>query len=133
MKPELRRIVKEDFSQDDWEIVEKLGNILNPFMEQVVSNLSKNIGDDNLQQEKVTLSFLTNSVGQPISKLSFKLNTLRSVSGLQVISLKLPNQPQGVITTAPFVSFSQAERVVYISYIAGLEKETKYQITLLLN
>lgn len=128
--PDLKRIAEEDFPKEYKSLIKKLAFPLNSFMEQVRNGLNGGIDFTNLSQEVITLTFMTNSSGQPSSKQTFKTKLNQSVKGITVVSAKFTNK-QGNITSTPFINFSQEEKTITISYIAGLEKDSKYQMNLL--
>lgn len=129
--PSLKRIVVEDFPPDQQSLISRLAFPINSFFEEVRAALNKSIDFNNLAQDLITLSFSTNENGQPLSQLKFKTSVAR-VSGVIPISLKIQGNSTGIqITQAPFVTFTQDQSLITISYISGLTPGLNYQINLL--
>lgn len=119
--PDIKRLVREDFSDENQMIIDKIAFSLNPFMEQVVSALTKNINIDNLAQEIKTFNVTTNSTtGVPNQEISFTTSLTSSIQGIQCIRADNQTRPDVYVTTAPFVSFTTNGRQITINNITGL-------------
>lgn len=129
--PDLKRLTVEDFPKEDQGLVSKIAFVVNSFHEQVRSALNKSINFDNLDQQVVTLSFLTNDQGQPLSTQQFRSELQTNVRGILPISINVNNN-QGLASTMPVINFTQNENLVSIPFIGGLQPETRYSLTLLL-
>lgn len=104
---------------------------MNSFHEQVRSALNKSINFDNLDQQVVTLSFITDDQGQPLATQQFTSNLQGNVKGIIPISVKLQNN-QGFVNQMPVINFTQNENLISVPFIGGLAPETRYTLTLLL-
>lgn len=129
--PDFKRITVEDFKPEDRDLVKKLAFPINSHIEQVRSALSKNLDFENLNQEIKTISFTTNSDGQPINTVSFRSNLSSRVQGIMVVRTVITSNNTSYATELPVISWSQAADQVAIINIGGLLPETGYQLTLL--
>lgn len=129
--PDLKRITVEDFPSEDRDLVSKLAFIINSFHEQVRNALSKNIDFDNLAQETKVLTFTTNNASQPLNEVTFKSALSRNIQGISVIRAVITSDNTSYPTQLPIISWSQNASLVKITYIGGLEPETKYELTIL--
>lgn len=129
--PDLKRISKEDFPAEYYELIDKLAFPLNSHMEQVRNLFQKGIDFENLTQELITLKVQTNENSKPITSLSFKSNLRNRVRGVVVISANITSSTLTYPSQAPFISFSQNNNIVTINNISGLAPETTYELLLL--
>lgn len=119
--------MKEDFAEDDRELVEKLAFPLNAFFEQVRNLLTKNIDFQNLNMELVTLTVSTVS-GVPISQTNFKITLKNRMAGAVCISATNLDVPSNYPVTGPFMSFTQNEKIVTADHISGLQDNQFYKL-----
>lgn len=124
-KLDLKRLTKEDFPSTYFDLLDRLIFPLNSHMEQVRNILNSET------QEFTTLSITTNDSGQPVSVVKFNSGLTDRLKGLMVVSAKVTSDNTSVLTQAPFITFSQNESVITINYIAGLQANKKYDITIL--
>lgn len=126
----IKRIIKEDFSQKDQELVGKLAIPLNQFIEQMITGLNKNITiDDNIPFEIRDLN-ITVDTGLPITTAAFK-TILAKPKGIIVINVT-NLEDDTPLTSAPFVQFSFKQPIVTINKIYGLPDNIKFNLSLLL-
>jgi hypothetical protein len=123
-KLDLKRLTKEDFPSKYFDLLDRLIFPLNSHMEQVRNILNF----DN--KEFTTLSIATNNSGQPVSPVKFNSSLNERIRGLMVASAKVTSDNTSFLTQAPFITFSQNESVVTINYIAGLQPNKRYELTL---
>jgi hypothetical protein len=124
-KLDLKRLTKEDFPSKYFDLLDRLIFPLNSHMEQV-----RNIINFETQ-EFTTLSVTTNDSGQPVSVLKFNSGLTERIKGLMVVSARVTSDNTSVLTQAPFITFSQNESVITINYIAGLQPNKRYELTIL--
>lgn len=129
--PDLKRISKEDFDSQYYDLIDQLAFPLNSFMEQVRNVLNKGVDFDNLSQELITLTVQTDATSKPISKLSFKSTLRNRIKGIVVISANITSSNTSFLDQAPFISFSQNSSIVSINNISGLSSENTYELLLL--
>jgi hypothetical protein len=129
--PDLKRLAAEDFPADDQPLVRKLAFIINSFHEQVRDALNRKIDFDNLSQEVRTLSFATNSSGQPLNTITFQSSLLNRVQGILPVRTVITSNNTQSAQTMPVITWSQNAKLVTITNIGGLLPETQYEITIL--
>lgn len=125
-----KRIIIEDFKQEDRETVSKLANILNSFMDEVIELSRKNINFDNLNRSLITIDVSVNTAGMPIgvSQINTNLKTYKGKNIIDVQSLKVgtPN----VISTPYLDCTPVGNGIVTINKIYGIPVNTKVRITI---
>lgn len=129
-----KRIVKEDFEEENRGLIERLGYSINSVMEQLVNLLNKNITvEDNLQQEIKTIEITTsvNSPTTPKESTKFKNNLTNTIKGVLVISVENLTNTNSIPTSAVQVFFSENSKIVTVSGVTGLTANNKYRIKLL--
>lgn len=129
-----KRIVKENFSEDERPLIEKMGYSINIFAEEVFNLFSKNITiEDNMLQEikTVEVQVLDSNNMIPKNTLQFKNNLRNALKGVLVINVEnLTNS--SIFPTGPVqVFFTEANNIVTVNRITGLQNEYKYRIKLL--
>lgn len=129
--PDLKRLTKEDFPPEYRDLINKLAFPLNSHMEQVRSALNKNINFENLAQELKTLSFTTNSTGQPISQVAFRSELSNRIQGIIPVRVIITSNNTSFATQMPLISWTQNANIVTITNIGGLSPETSYQLVVL--
>lgn len=129
--PIFSRLDKGDFDKKDQDLVDRMGYILNPFMEQTSKAFDKKINNDNLNQEYITFNISVDAAGTPSQKTQLKSNLNTAVIGTSVIQAKNTTTPSNYPIATPFISFTQAQAIVTINNISGLQAGDKYSITIL--
>lgn len=125
--PSIRRIKKEDFPPDNQQLIDKLGYILNPFMDEVINLFKKNIDYTNLKQSLFTTSIKTDSTGKVIGNPSVK--TSFNPQGLLCINVINNKNPSEIFTSAPFITFSiTGTGIIEILHVSGLSANSDYLI-----
>jgi hypothetical protein len=130
MKIQSVRIKPNDFPEDQKELAETLGGLLNPFVDKLVSAFNKNFTvEDNLPFEFKTLDIQVDVNGIPVGSvvLSTGLNNLKGylcVNVQNINNLPLPTTAVSLITqTSGFT--------VNVSKITGLPSGGVYRLILL--
>lgn len=122
-----KRILSDDFNDDDKEVAGTLGGILNNFNEEVYSLSSKNITiADNLNQEIKTIKTNVDVNSAPNSKLSFQNNLKGKIQGMNVIR----SFGNSSVTSAPFIEYVEVSGIVTITKIIGLVQDVDYQLVI---
>lgn len=130
MKLQSVRLKTNDFPAEEKEFVDKLGGILNPFIDKLVIGFNKNFTvDDNLPFEFKTIDIQVDASGIPLS--NSKVNTALSgfkgylcVNVLNINNLAYP-------TTAVALFTETNSNVVTIKKITGLPSTGVYRLVLL--
>jgi hypothetical protein len=124
----VRRIVIEDFAKDDRAVVQKLAEIINPFMTEVIELSVGNIDYDNLARSKVTVDVTVDASGNVIGVS--QINTqLQSYSGNKIIHVQSLVGSANVIS-APYLDCTyQGNGIVKINKLYGLVVGKKTRVT----
>lgn len=128
----VKRIVAEDFDEEDRDLVSKLGGLVNDVFEQLVQGLNKNINvKDNMNEDIFNVIVYVDSNGTPVIPAQFKYILKGNCLGVSVINAVNLDNPAIYPTSAPFVSFSQTSgTLVTITNVKGLQASTRYRLTL---
>jgi len=126
-----KRILTEDFSGDDQELIRKLSFVLNPFMEQTINAFQKRLTiADNLDMDIKEVEVVVDGSGLVTNTASFQTSRGK-ISGLLVV-YAAPVNSTAAILNAPFVIFRQNNQVVEIQQVTGLPASTKFKLRLLI-
>lgn len=128
---DLKRLNKEDFAKEDQDMIDRLGYILNPFMEKVVAAFNKGIDFNNLAQEMVTFTVTVDADGVPTPKTTIKYSLKTKLNG--IIAIAANNLTDSTtITGAPFIIYTQDGTSLTLTKITGLPAGKKFSITVIL-
>lgn len=125
----LKRLIKEDFKKDEYELIGKVGGILNPALEAITGALNKgglNVSDLNAQLKDVEVIVDVN--GLPRTDTTFASELKGLCSGLMVVQAQNLTNPTIYPTTAPFISFTQDKGQIIINHVSGLQDGDKYKL-----
>jgi hypothetical protein len=126
-----RRVRSEDFPKDSTSIVEPLGAILNPFMDEVVDIINGRVDFDNLKMELVQYETSVDSDGVPINTDKLRLS-YTSIWGLIVINSENKTNIGTYPTSTPSLNYSlDGTNVITIKKINGLQADNKYLLTII--
>ena len=126
-----KQIRGEDFPPEYREVMNKLGFILNPFIEQLVQGLQKRITiSENLNQEFREVTVQVDSSGVVIN--TAKIQTALPVKGINVERVLSVGNTSLFPVSAPFCSWVQNQGVLEIQHVTGLAVGTTYKLVLLL-
>jgi len=128
----VRRINSQDFDPELQETIEKLGYILNSFMQEVVDMSNKNINFDNLDQNLITLNIEVDTLGKPIGVN--KINVGKSnPKGILVIRAINTSNAANISNDTPFIYFTpNGTNLVTIDKIVGLIPNNTYNLTIVI-
>lgn len=121
----------DDFKQEDRDTVGQLGEILNPFMQQVVEIADNRIDFENRVENFLQVEFTVDSNGKPI--LNNKLRTGKtSIRGFQVIAAFNLTNNSIKPTSQPFISYTPLSGdIVQIEQITGLVADNKFRLNII--
>ncbi|HLD91095.1 MAG TPA: Ig-like domain-containing protein [Patescibacteria group bacterium] len=124
-----KRLNVEDFKDDEKELVEKIGICYNSFAESVYNALNKNLSiSENLNQEIKTINNIkVDASGNPVFSISFKHNLALKSTGTQIIRVL-----GGAITSHPFITYTEENKIIKVSNITGLLANTTYTLTIII-
>lgn len=126
-----KRIVKNDFAPDEQSLIEKLSFTLNTSLESLFNALSNNLTlGDNIActVKQVDVDLDTNGV--PKQTVGFSVNFMGRVSIVQVGKAENLTNSSSYPTGAPFVTFLQSDKNIFIQHVTGLQPNTKYRLTI---
>lgn len=125
----VRRIIIEDYEEEERPLVSKLAGTLNNFMEQVVSTVNGNLDFDNINRKISTFEVTVDSTGKPIT--STKFSGKRGVKGTSVINIENLTNTNVFPDNHPFISYTSTGEGIYtVRKITGLPISNKFRITL---
>lgn len=127
----IKRISKDDFNQEDQELVGRLAFALNPFLEQVTAAFDKGIDFNNLNQDFIFLETEVDSNGKP--KLNFEIkNTLKTrVRGVYCVGANNLTD-RSYPTSAPFITYTIENNVITILNITGLPANKRFRLSIII-
>ena len=128
----IRKIIAEDFKEEDRETISKLGDILNSFMEEVYNSYQKNINFNNLNQELVKVKVKVTSAGIPTITTKFSSN-LKRIEGISVINAKNRTSTSVYPTGGILITYEQNSAGLYtIKHVTGIPVSNEFDLVLLL-
>lgn len=131
MKLQPVRIKTNDFPEDQKQLADTLGGILNPFIDKLVIGFNKNFTvDDNLPFEFKTLDIQVDGTGIPLINNTLRTN-LKGFKGFICVNVLDINNTGIYPTSAPFLSVEINANIIIIRHIAGLPSGAVYRLTLL--
>lgn len=131
MKLQSVRIKSSDFPEEQKELADSLGGLLNPFIDKLVIGFNKNFTvDDNLPFEFKTLDTKVNGSGVPQINGAISTN-LRNLKGYICINVINLDGTTVYPTATPFLSVEVNTNIVNIRHIAGLPSGVTFRLTLL--
>ena len=124
-----RRIVREDYDKEYHGLIDRLGFILNSFMEQTVRQVNGNLDESNLKADIITIKITVDACGVPIGNNLIKSDVIRPI-GTTVISATNKTDGNVFPTTHPFITFTfgLSPRVLKIRNISGLQANNEYEL-----
>lgn len=124
-----RRIIVEDFAQEDRDAVAKLSSTLNPFMDEIIDVLRNNLDYENLNRSKIVFDVVVDATGKP--NINTQINTgLSSFSGKHIIDVAGVNSASDVVISTPYLDCTyQGNGIVRINRVLGLPASKKMRVT----
>lgn len=127
--PSLRRITTEEFPEEIRESIEKLGIILNQYMQENNSALNGNLDEVNLNRDIKTFNVNVDSSGVPKAETLIKHKVTGSLRGLYVLMIR--NLDTGAyLAGAPFVEFTTKGTLLKVLHITGLTPDVNYSVSI---
>lgn len=123
----------EDYNQEDQQTISKLGNVLNPFMQQVVELADGRIDFENLDINIRSFEITVDADGVPT--LNNKIQTGKSsVRGFNVISSTNTTNLAVTATAQPYIASYTilGGGLVQINKITGLVANNKFRLNVII-
>ena len=128
----VRRINPQDFSEDNQADIQRLGYILNSFMQEVVDTLNGNVDYDNLSQNLVTFDIEVDSNGKPIGTDKINVNKVNP-QGILVVRVINKSNISLLPDVSPFIFYTpNGTNLITIDKIIGLSPNNKYQLSIVI-
>lgn len=125
----VKRITTDEFSEDDREVAERIGNIYNYFAEQVTNVINGNIDSENTGRPIITITTLVDANGSPIQETQFVNKT--GLKGMKVIRAVNNTNRVNFTDGQPFISYiSQGTGTYTIENIKGLKANEEYSLVI---
>jgi hypothetical protein len=125
----VKRILKEDYQPEAHELVERLGFVLNNFMDQVTTQMNGNIDFSNLKEEIKTYKVTVNASGTPTTNDEV-FTTVNAPRGVSVIRAENLDSPTTYVPAAVQVSYRAQVGSIKVLDIKGLTADVEYKLTL---
>lgn len=121
----------EDFKPEEKQLIDKLGEVINSFQDDVYRQFNGNIDIENLNRQIVKgLIVRTNASGELIGTPQIKLTTKSIPSGVTVIYAQNTKNPKIYPTSQPHPSFLIGNGLITITNITGLPPSSEYRLNL---
>jgi hypothetical protein len=131
MKLQSVRIKTNDFPEEQKQLADTLGGILNPFIDKLVIGFNKNFTvDDNLPFEFRTLDIAVDGTGLPLFN-SIITTSLINLKGYICVNVLDINNTGVYPTATPFLSTEINAGKVSIRHISGLPSGATYRLVLM--
>ena len=126
-----RRIIREDYDKEYHGLIDRLGFVLNSFMEQTVRQVNGNLDASNLRADIITVKITVNASGVPIGNNLFKSEVIRPI-GTTVISAANKTNGNVFPTSHPFITFTTGTNstLMKIRNITGLQADNEYELVI---
>lgn len=128
----IKRILADDFSNEDRDLINRLAGVLNPFMEQVIQAFDGQVNFDNLNQQLQKVTVKVNSSGTPTVGSKIKFNVTGRFNGAVCINARNLDTPTNYATTTPFLSTTTENNIMTVNNITGLTADERYELTLII-
>lgn len=125
-----KRLVKEDFSEDEQPLIEKLATVFNQFQEQVYYAFNNNITlSENIAAQTVSVRLRVSNTGVPIGTTQVKYTLKTRPKGSMVINVNNLTD-RSLLSGSPFVSYELNGDLITIKQVTGLLTDKEYEVTI---
>jgi len=128
----VKRIVKEEFKEEDQDTIDRLSYILNSFMDSTIKAINGNLSIENFTQEVKTVDIIVDSNGKPKINSKIKFGLTNKIAGIHCIKAENLTNPTIYPLATPFLNYSVNGQLIQVSHVAGIQAEQKYRLTLLI-
>jgi chloramphenicol O-acetyltransferase len=113
-------------------LVEKLSLTVNNGFEVVYNAMARNVSlADNIACTIKVLNVRVDSSGTPTSSLSFKIDTVGQIKGIEVIRAENQTNSNVYVTSHPFISYTQDNTTITVNNITGLPANNTFNLTVI--
>lgn len=127
------QITASDYPQDMQQTIEMLGNVLNPFMQQVYELSEGRIDFENTVNNIKNIEIIVDSNGVPVQGSQFQAGK-SGIRGFQVINAYNITNSAISATAQPFIAkyTNSSGGLIEIQKITGLVADNKFRLTILI-
>ena len=126
----LKRIVSEDFDPKDKEFILRLANIFNPMVDQLTNAFNNGLDFYNLAQSAKQITLSVNESGIVVGAPTISTDLKTKCRGIVCLRAQNQNSPYLFVNSAPFISFSENEKIITITHVSGLIPNNTYLLDL---
>ncbi len=127
----LKQLKKEDFDSKDRDLIAKVGQILNPAIQQLTTVFTNGLNLSNLNAQQKILTFSVDKNGNPLSSTSFVSTLSGNCTMITVGRAQNLTTSTTYPTSGHSVSFTQVGTQIVINNVTGLTPNDSWQLTLL--
>jgi hypothetical protein len=130
--PAPEKIIRNRFEDEYSGLIDTLGGIINPYLEQMGLLFNKRIDFDNLNQEVRDISIIVDANGNPLNSFKFTANINSRPKGFLCIAARASDGSNA--TNTPFISFDyfgNDSKTIEIKHISGLQANKDYTLTVI--
>lgn len=121
----------EDFKPEERELIEKLGDVINKFNDDVYQQFNGNIGFSSLNRQLVKgVVVQINSAGEIANAPQIKIKTRSIPTGLNVIFAENITNSNTYPISHPFISFVIKNDLITFTNITGLQNNSRYKLNI---
>lgn len=122
----IKRLVIEDYPKNYQDLLQGLFFVLNQYLEQVYSLFNKGLNfNDNFQALDTEATFTA-----PANNFKVQMTLKQNPKGCMVLRVDDLTDSSAILTSAPFVQFTNSSNEVIINNITGLVSGHKYRVRL---
>lgn len=130
--PTFKRIFKTDYPVEQQALIDKLSLTINNGFEVIYNAMARNVTlSDNIASTIRTLTVKVDSSGIPTSSLSFRLDTVGQIKGIEAMNPKNVTNSNTYPTSGITISYTQDSTLVTIDHITGLTPGDNWEITII--
>lgn len=124
----VKRLIKEDFDQKYYDLIERIAYSLNPLIDQLVESFDKGLTIENLSREISTFRIENDTAGK--LKIPVQVKTiLAGVKGITVINAVNVTNPATDPLATPWITWSLSKGQITIKKVIGIQADNKYDLT----
>lgn len=122
-----KRILADDFPEDDREFASQFGEIYNFTIENITNAINGQLNYDNLSKELVEITITVDANGTPTTSPDF-IASVNMVGSTVIRAVNLLNFAN-YVQSHPFITYTRVQGEKYrIQNITGLNPDEKYQL-----
>lgn len=126
--PSYKRIITQDYKEEDQEMIEQLGGNINDSFGVLYSALTNKLNfSENFASTVKDVEIVVDSNGKPTNDAAFKLDIVNvQVTGCFCVRATNLTNSNGYPTGSPWISFIQKENTIRILNVTNLQPNNRY-------